>query len=75
VASQRDRQAEEETAKAECVRRWPTLNLCCEARYYNGKVEGYVIMQDKLDYGRPRSVGYGKSASDAWRDALGRLDD
>lgn len=77
MAFQRGRQAAEETAKAECLRRWPCLMLQCRAVYhlYNHRVEGYVITKDDLSYGGRRIVGRARSASEAWQNCLANLDD
>jgi hypothetical protein len=64
-----------ETAKAECLRRWPMLMLKCEAVYYDYKLKGYVVTADDLSYGGHRTVGTGLSASEAWSNCLANLED
>lgn len=72
MAFQRGKQAAEETAKAECLRRWPELRLRSEARRFGGKVEGYVVFSAN----RPNvNLGAARSASEAWRECLCKLDD
>lgn len=75
MAFQRGRQAAEETAKAECLRRWPHLMLRCRAVYFDTRLEGYVITKDDLSYGGRHTVGTGRSASDAWSNCLANLDE
>jgi hypothetical protein len=66
------RQPAEETAKSECLRRWPELKLKCEAVYWQGHREGFVI--SKFRDGKSVFVAGARSASDAWRDCLIALD-
>lgn len=77
MAFARGRQAAEETSKAECLRRWPHLMLQCRAVYHlqNHRIEGYVITKDDLSYGGRLTVGTGRSAPEAWRDCLVKLDE
>lgn len=70
MAFARGRQAAEETAKNECLRRWPHIPLRCKSVYWNGHREGFLVVRE--DTGR--TVGRAKSASDAWADALGFLE-
>lgn len=73
MAWAKGRQAASETAKAECLRRYGRLMLKCEARYYNGRLEGFVVTWDDLSYGGKRFIAGAKSASEAWREALSKL--
>jgi len=72
VAFQRGRRAAEETAKAECLRRWPELQLQAEARYYEGGLEGYVVFKNGDS---SVSLGAARSASEAWGICLGKLEE
>lgn len=71
MAFARGRQAVEETAKAECLRRWPELKLLCYAVYWQGHHEGFVI--EKLRDQKRIFVCGCKSSSDAWRECLAKL--
>lgn len=64
-----------ETAKAECLRRWPTKMLKCQAVYYDYKLKGYVVLSDDLSYGGRKTVGTGLSASEAWSNCLANMED
>jgi hypothetical protein len=72
MARQKGRQAAEETAKAECLRRWPLLILKCVARYYNGKLEGYVVIPGMSE--RLKPLGAARSAAEAWSECLSKLE-
>lgn len=69
MAFAKGRQAMDETPKAECLRRWPALNLSCAARRYKGRIEGFVITKNGQDI-----FGTGsRAASEAWSVALSIL--
>lgn len=63
----------EETAKQECLRRWPKYKLRCKAVYYNGIIEGYVV--ERLVKDTYITTAAEKSASDAWSICRIRLED
>lgn len=74
MAFAKGRQAAEETAKAECLRRWPELKLKCKARYYHGRCEGYIVEREREGKARRVMVSGEHSASEAWRTALAVLE-
>ena len=65
------RQPQEETAKAECLRRWPNLKLTCVAVYYHGKREGYVMLKD----GKSFALLGDKTAERTWQNCISHLED
>lgn len=66
MAFAKGRQPAEETAKNECLRRWPELKLKCRALYWNGRIDGFII-----ERGEKRLMVAGeRSASEAWSTAL-----
>jgi hypothetical protein len=73
MAFAKGRQVQDEPPKAECLRRWPALQLKCFAVYYNGRKEGYVI--ERLSNGRRVSVTAERTAYEAWRTCLAVLED
>lgn len=77
MALARGRVAAIETAKAECLRRWPREMLQCRAMYHpqNYRIEGYVVTKDDLSYGGRRTVGTGTTAADAWQNCLANMEE
>lgn len=71
MAWARGRQPAIETAKAECLRRWPDLQLKCTAVYWNTKREGFVITTPS----RKGVIAGERSASEAWTTCLAKLED
>jgi len=70
MAFQRGRQAAEETAKAECLRRWPELKLKGRTLYRNERREGVSIERDGGIF-----VAAAVSSSEAWSNALSKLEE
>jgi hypothetical protein len=68
MAWAKGRQAAIETAKAECRRRWPKAQLSCRAVYFQTRREGFIVEA------KGRFIAGERSASEAWRTALARLE-